>query len=117
MRLKHLAHRNSGFTLIEIMIVVMIIAMLIMIAVPAWMGARERSQTRACISQMREIKYAKESWAMENKKSQDTVAGWDDIKGYLKNPIEPVCPAGGTYTIGVVSAEPICSIGGKHVLY
>lgn len=106
---------RRGFTLLEIMVVVLIIGVLLMIAIPAWVGARERSQARTCQSQLREIRYAKEAWGMDNqKKSTDTPTMEDLYPAYLKK--QPFCPAGGEYTIGDLSTDPTCSIGGNHVL-
>lgn len=45
--------REDGFTLIELMVVVLIIAILIAIAVPTFLGARERSQDKAAQSDLR----------------------------------------------------------------
>jgi prepilin-type N-terminal cleavage/methylation domain-containing protein len=110
-----MARNRNGFTLIEIMIVILIMSVLIAIAVPAWMGARDRSQTRTCSSQLRQIKYAKEAWAMDTKQSIAGVAEWNDLHPtYLKD--MPACPAGGDYTIAAVNTDPTCSIGGKHVV-
>src|SRR3982750_4220937 len=39
--------QEEGFTLIELMVVVLIIAILIAIAIPTFLGARERAQNRA----------------------------------------------------------------------
>ncbi len=44
---------EEGFTLIELMVVVLIIAILIAIAVPTFLGARERAQDRATQSNLR----------------------------------------------------------------
>ena len=44
---------ERGFTLIELMVVVLIIAILIAIAIPTFLGARERSQNRAAQSSLR----------------------------------------------------------------
>jgi type IV pilus assembly protein PilA len=55
--LKGLASRRSddeqGFTLIELMVVVLIIAILIAIAIPTFLGARQRAQDRAAQSDLR----------------------------------------------------------------
>lgn len=54
--LKQLQERREnedGFTLIELMVVVLIIAILIAIAVPTFLGARERAQDRATQSNLR----------------------------------------------------------------
>ena len=45
--------REEGFTLIELMVVVLIIAILIAIAIPTFLGARERAQDRGAQSSLR----------------------------------------------------------------
>ncbi|HYT25572.1 MAG TPA: prepilin-type N-terminal cleavage/methylation domain-containing protein [Actinomycetota bacterium] len=45
--------RDEGFTLIELMVVVLIIAILIAIAIPTFLGARQRAQDRAAQSSLR----------------------------------------------------------------
>ena len=44
---------EEGFTLIELMVVVLIIAILIAIAIPTFLGARQRAQDRAAQSDLR----------------------------------------------------------------
>ena len=46
-KLQERNENDEGFTLIELMVVVLIIAILIAIAVPTFLGARERAQDRA----------------------------------------------------------------------
>lgn len=48
-----LRREDAGFTLIELMVVVLIIAILIAIAIPTFLGARERAQDRAAQSNLR----------------------------------------------------------------
>ena len=47
------ARDEEGFTLIELMVVVLIIAILIAIAIPTFLGARQRAQDRAAQSNVR----------------------------------------------------------------
>jgi type IV pilus assembly protein PilA len=50
---KKLKDQERGFTLIELMVVVLIIAILIAIAIPAFLGARKRAQRRQAQSALR----------------------------------------------------------------
>jgi prepilin-type N-terminal cleavage/methylation domain-containing protein len=113
---------NSGFTLMEIMIVVMIIALLTSIAIPNWVHARTNTQTNTCINNLRQIDAAKQQWAIETKQATNATPAFSDISGYLKAVV--VCPSGGasatfasTYTLGDIANKPVCQIyPGTHVL-
>ena len=104
---------RHGFTLVEIMIVVLIIGILLAIAVPNFIKARESSRTKACIANLKQIDSAKEQWAMDNNKANgSTVSLATDLVGagkYIKS--TPVCPSSGTYTEGAVGTDPTCSLG------
>jgi prepilin-type N-terminal cleavage/methylation domain-containing protein len=100
---------SRGFTLVEIMVVVSLIAVLLMIAIPNYIGARARSEANACISQLRQIEDAKDRWAMEkHKTSGDIVSQADIVPNYVKT--MPACPGGGTLTINPVGTSATCTI-------
>lgn len=106
--------RTGAFTLVEIMIVVAIIGLLAAIAIPNFVRARETAQANACVNNLRQIDGAKQQWALEEGKSSDATPDQTNLLVYLK--AWPKCPANGTYTIGKVSENPTCNIGGKHTL-
>ena len=82
--LKKLTTKRAGFTLVEIMIVVAIIALLAAIAVPGFLRARKRSQASKIINDLRMISGAVDQYAIENsKKSTDPVSVADWTK-YIK---------------------------------
>jgi predicted RNase H-like nuclease (RuvC/YqgF family) len=68
-----------------------------------------------CINNLRIIDGAKQQWALENKKTAETVPTVRDLLPYLKDQVFPVCPSGGAYTVKAVSLVPVCSVAG-HVL-
>ncbi|HEU0009664.1 MAG TPA: prepilin-type N-terminal cleavage/methylation domain-containing protein [Verrucomicrobiae bacterium] len=103
--------RQAGFTLIEIMIVVAIIALLAAIAIPNLAKSRKSAQRTACINNLRVIEGAKSIWALENKKGDADVPTDADLFGPNSQIAKkPDCPGNGTYTIGAVSEKPTCSV-------
>lgn len=110
------ARAERGFTLVEIMIVVLIIGILLAIAVPNFVKARESSRAKSCVANLKQIDAAVEQWAMDNKKADGDTCNWADIvPNYLKS--QPSCPSGGTYQAPfTVGQPPTCSIGGTHAL-
>src|SRR5213079_2060166 len=81
---KKLQTKRAGFTLVEIMIVVAIIALLAAIAVPGFLRARKRSQASRILNDLRMIDSAVDQYAIEtNRKTGDPVAV-ADWTNYLK---------------------------------
>ena len=108
--------RRSAFTLVEIMIVVAIIGLLAAIAIPNFIKAREASQKNACIANLKQLDGAKNTWALEQKKTNTDTPGDTDLFGsalYIRD--KPECPAAGTYALGTVVTKPTCTITGHSI--
>jgi prepilin-type N-terminal cleavage/methylation domain-containing protein len=88
MKLSSSLSRRKGFTLVEIMIVVAIIALLAAIAVPGFLRARKRAQASRILNDLRMIDSACDQYAIETNRTSGatiTVADWTNYvkKGSL----------------------------------
>jgi prepilin-type N-terminal cleavage/methylation domain-containing protein len=83
--LRKLATKHAGFTLVEIMIVVAIIALLASIALPNFLRSRKRSQATQVLEDLRAIDSAVDQYAIEyNKAGGFGPLGWNDVQKYIK---------------------------------
>jgi prepilin-type N-terminal cleavage/methylation domain-containing protein len=79
-----LSRKIVGFTLVEIMIVVAIIALLASIAVPGFLRARKRSQAARILNDLRLIDNACDQYAIETNRKTGDVVSVADWTNYLK---------------------------------
>ena len=111
---------KKGFTLVEIMIVVAIIAILAAVAIPNFIRYRNDSRTAACIANMKQLQTAAESYLTKHPGAAPAVS---DLCGsgedkYIKN--ELTCPKDGSaYSITLDNGAIKISCGSgdsEHVL-
>lgn len=106
--------QEAGFTLIEIMVVILVIVVLIAIATPNWMHARDSSRSKACCENLRQMDSAKEQWGMTTSAPVTaTPTAADLVTEFMKGAEDtlPVCPSGGNYAINDLQTAPTCDIG------
>jgi type IV pilus assembly protein PilA len=76
---------EQGFTLIELMVVVLIIAILIAIAIPTFLGARQKAQDRAAQSNLRNaLTAAKTAYVDSQNYSSDGASVYASIEPSLQ---------------------------------
>jgi hypothetical protein len=102
-----LAGMITGY--ISIALSIFILPMFLAIAIPNFVKARQVAQTNACVNSLRQIEGAKQTWALENKKTATDTPTRQDLAPYLGQGW-PTCPAGGTYSPNSVQEKPTCSI-------
>ncbi len=96
---------KKGFTLVEIMIVVAIIAILAAVAIPNFIRYRKTAQMNACISNLKQIQSACEQCKLAAKPVNE--ANIYGNTGYIK--VAPTCPAtGASYTLPTDDNDPVC---------
>ncbi len=82
--------RDEGFTLIELMVVVMIIAVLIAIAIPSFLGFRKSAQDRSAQSEVRNVLLSEKAYWLDNGDYTETAA---DITAFEPNALLNADPA------------------------
>ena len=83
--LRKLNTKHAGFTLVEIMIVVAIIALLAAIAVPNFLRSRKRSQATQVLEDLRILDSAVDQYAIETNKNTGFNPAFADLQNYIKN--------------------------------
>lgn len=109
--------KNKGFTLPELMIVVLIMGVLIGISTPMWLNAKARANARACQSNLEIIRAAEHEWALDN--PGDAIAAYTinetDVTPYIDGGYASLsCEESGTYSMPAIDANgnipnPTCS--------
>jgi type IV pilus assembly protein PilA len=102
---------NRGFTLIELLVVIMIIAVLASIAIPTFLGQRQKAQDAACKTLVRHAATAIETGYVDARSYVTTVVG---MRAADLKTIEPSM----TFVVrGTAATSPTASTSARTVNY
>ena len=105
------SRKNSGFTLLEIMIVVAIIGLVATMGYPAFIRFRARTQQSLCNNSLRIIEGGKERHLIEMPTAPSGLG--DLVPTYIKR--TPSCPSDGIYSLNAADVTPSCNVSGHHL--
>jgi type IV pilus assembly protein PilA len=89
---------EKGFSLVELMVVIVIIGVLIAIAIPVYRNTTEKAELRACHANQRMIEGAASQYAMNEGIDIEEVDEIDKLNVYFSDGV-PKCPSGAVYSI------------------
>jgi hypothetical protein len=96
---------------ISIGLSLILIPMMVAIALPNFVRARQTAQQNICVKNLRMIDVAKQSWALENRKTLEDEPAPSALAPYLRRDFSLLrCPAGGSYSIHKVGQLPTCTV-------
>ncbi len=93
-----------------------LILLMLPIAIPNFVKARDTAFRNACQNNLRQIDSAKQQWALEKQKEATATPNAADLDAFIKSGTASLkCPRGGTYSLNSVGEKPTCTIEG-HAL-
>jgi len=101
---------NKGFTLAELMIVIVIIGILTAIAIPVYNISKAKAEASACQANLRMIDSAIQQYMFNNNITEGLGNDFsldEDLKEYFSDGV-PKCPSGGTYNVNKTAGYVTC---------
>lgn len=90
-------HKRRGFTLVELLIVVLILATLMAVGLPIYLSSVTDARKKACRANLQSIANAAQAWKVKHRARDFTELRMDELLPDLG--ATPACPDGGEYTL------------------
>ena len=121
--MRKMLKNKKGFTLVELMIVVVIMGILVAVAIPIYGAVTDNAEKKTCADNRRTIQSMVTTYQMTGGDGGAQIP-WADIQGtdlttnaaflaMFEGGTLPECPAGGTYSINV--SEPNATTGARDI--
>ncbi|NLX89758.1 MAG: prepilin-type N-terminal cleavage/methylation domain-containing protein [Syntrophomonadaceae bacterium] len=93
------AQDQKGFTLVELMVVVVILGILVTIAVPLYNAQTEKTEKATCFANQRMIESAAVQYTLDNDDKEITDVNKIELLNDYFQGKAPTCPSGEAYSI------------------
>jgi len=105
---------TSGFTLVEVLLLLAIVGLLLGVALPNSLRAQNKADAHHCRANLEDIQYAIQSWISTESIGPGEKVTIEIIREYLDEG-EVSCPSGGRYILSTVREKPSCTVEGHSL--
>ena len=105
---------TSGFTLVEVLLLLVLVGLLLGVALPNSLRAQKKADAHHCRVNLEDIQYAIQEWDSTGSIGPGKKVTIEIIREYLDEG-EVSCPSGGQYILSTVREKPSCTVEGHSL--
>ena len=112
---KKTVHATSGFTLVEVLLLLAVVGLLLGVALPNSLRAQKKANAHHCRANLEDIQYAIQLWVSTGSVVPGEKVTFEKILEHLDRG-RVNCPSGGEYNLSAVGKKPSCTIEGHSLM-